>query len=94
MLFDIAGEESTTSPYGIISPDDYSVALLRYEIIVDMVCKKEFLADVIDATKYSLKEYFNMALKLSDEKFGRINDACYRCINWFLDRIAIDIGSS
>ncbi len=74
--------------YSLVSGDDYSSVLTRYKWI------KDNFEDVSKSLfGKSLQEAFEATIEASDAVFGLCSAAHKRCLNWFLDRVAIDMGA-
>lgn len=95
LLFDseVFTEKLSSEPYrrtySKVSSEDYHDALKRYEWMKDYVdlIQPDIERDI------SLQNAFNLALEASVKLFGPCNELHERCLNWFFDRVSIDLGA-
>lgn len=85
LLFDPEAEAEGNAVCGTVPKEEYEAVLQRYEWI-----KGHFE----ESAAHTVLDAFEDAIAASEEVFGPVSALHRRCLNWFLDRVAIDMGSS
>lgn len=91
----VCSREEGDSVYSVqrVSKEDYHLVLRRYEWI------KTNFEECISVQRppggiiRNLQKAFDVAITASEAVYGRCSELHRRCLNWLLDRVAIDMGS-